>query len=131
MTWRNTGLNREGDRITEIGAVVLEHGRSWNVSRPSWTPQRKLAPNIVRLTGITDEMLVGAPSQGEAIRAFLDFAAGRPLAAHNAEFDISFLRAGCEREGIDFHPTFLDTLPLAQNLLRSWPSTSWTWSAGT
>ena len=112
-----TGLNREGDRITEIGAVVLDHGEIRERFQTFVDPQRKLAPNIVRLTGITDEMLVGAPSQGEAIRAFLDFAAGRPLAAHNAEFDISFLRAGCEREGIDFHPTFLDTLPLAQNLL--------------
>lgn len=112
-----TGLNREGDRITEIGAVVLDHGEIRERFQTFVDPQRKLAPNIVRLTGITDEMLVGAPSQGEAIRAFLDFAAGRPLAAHNAEFDISFLRAGCEREGIPFHPTFLDTLPLAQNLL--------------
>lgn len=112
-----TGLNREGDRITEIGAVVLDHGEIRERFQTFVDPQRKLAPNIVRLTGITDEMLVGAPSQGEAIRAFLDFAAGRPLAAHNAEFDISFLRAGCEREGIPFQPTFLDTLPLAQNLL--------------
>lgn len=62
-------------------------------------------------------MLVGAPSQEEALRAFLAFVDGRPLAAHNAEFDIGFVRAGCERYGIAFTPTFLDTLPLAQNLL--------------
>ena len=57
-------------------------------------PQRSLTPEIIQLTGITDDMLQGAPGQEEAIRAFLDFAAGRPLAAHNAEFDIGFIREG-------------------------------------
>ena len=112
-----TGLSKETDVITEIGAVVLDHGEVKERFQTFVDPQRKLAPNIVQLTGITDEMLVGAPSQAEAIQAFLDFAAGRPLAAHNAEFDIGFIRTGCQRYGIEFQPTFLDTLPLAQNLL--------------
>ena len=112
-----TGLSKETDVITEIGAVVLDHGEVKERFQTFVDPQRKLAPNIVQLTGITDEMLVGAPSQAEAIQAFLDFTAGRPLAAHNAEFDIGFIRTGCQRYGIEFQPTFLDTLPLAQNLL--------------
>ena len=62
-------------------------------------------------------MLSGAPSPKEALTAFLDFVNGRPLAAHNAEFDISFIRAGCRREGIPFDPTYVDSLILAQNLL--------------
>ena len=112
-----TGLSKTDDVITEIGAVVLEGGEVKERFQTFADPQRRLAPNIVQLTGITDDMLVGAPSQEEAIRAFLAFADGRPLAAHNAEFDIAFLRAGCRKYGIDFTPTFLDTLPLAQNLL--------------
>ena len=112
-----TGLSKETDVITEIGAVVLDHGEVKERFQTFVDPQRKLAPNIVQLTGITDEMLVGAPSQAEAIQAFLDFAAGRPLAAHNAEFDIGFIRTGCQRYGIEFQPTFVDTPPLAQNLL--------------
>ena len=112
-----TGLDRKRDAITEIGAVVLEHGEVKERFQTFADPQRRLPPNIVQLTGITDEMLVGAPSQEEAIRAFLAFADGRPLAAHNAEFDIGFVREGCRRYGIDFAPTFVDTLPLAQNLL--------------
>ena len=112
-----TGLSRTEDVITEIGAVVLEKGQVKERFQTFVDPQRKLAPNIVQLTGITDDMLVGAPSQEEALRAFLAFVDGRPLAAHNAEFDIGFVRAGCERYGIAFTPTFLDTLPLAQNLL--------------
>ena len=61
-------------------------------SRPSSTPTA-LTPEIIGLTGITDAMLSGAPSPKEALTAFLDFVGGRPLAAHNAEFDISFIRA--------------------------------------
>ena len=112
-----TGLSKTDDVITEIGAVVLEGGEVKERFQTFVNPQRRLAPNIIQLTGITDDMLVGAPSQEEAIRSFLAFVDGRPLAAHNAEFDISFIRAGCEKYGIDFTPTFLDTLPLAQNLL--------------
>ena len=112
-----TGLDKETEVITEIGAVVLEHGEVKERFQTFVDPKRPLAPNIIQLTGITDEMLVGAPSQEEAIRAFLDFVDGRPLAAHNAEFDIGFIRKGCQTYGIPFEPTYLDTLPLAQNLL--------------
>ena len=53
----------------------------------------------------------------DALHAFLAFAGGRLLAAHNAEFDISFIRAGCKKCGIPFEPTYLDSLIFAQNLL--------------
>ena len=112
-----TGLDREEDRITEIGAVLLENGEIKDKFQTFADPQRRLSQTIIDLTGITDEMLRGAPSQEEAIRAFLAFVGDRPLAAHNAEFDIGFIRTGCRRYGLDFSPTFLDTLPLAQNLL--------------
>ena len=112
-----TGLSRTEDRITEIGAVILENGEVKERFQTFADPQRPLDPRIIQLTGITDDMLIGAPTQEEAIRAFLDFAAGRPLAAHNAEFDVGFIREGCKRYDIPFTPTYLDTLPLAQNLL--------------
>ncbi len=112
-----TGLSRQEDRITEIGAAVWEKGEITERFQTFVDPQRPLPPNIVQLTGITEDMLIGAPSQEEAIRAFLDFVGDRPLAAHNAEFDIGFIREGCQRYGIPFEPTYLDTLPLAQNLL--------------
>ncbi|MDY3014587.1 MAG: PolC-type DNA polymerase III [Evtepia sp.] len=112
-----TGLSKTEDRITEIGAVILEGGEVKERFQTFANPQKPLPPNIVQLTGITEDMLVGAPSQEEAIQAFLAFADGRPLAAHNAEFDIGFIREGCRRYGIDFQPTVIDTLPLAQKLL--------------
>ena len=80
-------------------------------------PERRLTPEIIGLTGITDDMLRGAPKLKDALTAFLAFAGDAPLAAHNAEFDISFIRAGCRKCGIPFEPTYIDTLILAQNLL--------------
>ena len=62
-------------------------------------------------------MLAGAPKLKDALTAFLDFVHGRPLAAHNAEFDIGFIRAGCRKTGLEFDPTYIDSLILAQNLL--------------
>ncbi len=112
-----TGLNFRRDMITEIGAVVLRDGQVTERFHTFVNPERRLPPEIVNLTGITDEMLVGAPSQAEALNAFLDFVGERPLAAHNAEFDLGFLGEGCRRAGRDFDPVALDTLILAQNLL--------------
>ena len=62
-------------------------------------------------------MLKGAPSQKEALRAFLDFAGDRPLAAHNADFDMGFIAAGCRKYGLPFANPSVDSLILAQNLL--------------
>ena len=112
-----TGLKVDREAITEIGAVVLKNGQVTDRFQTFVNPGRRLTPEIIGLTGITDAMLSGAPSPKEALTAFLSFVNGRPLAAHNAEFDISFIRAGCRREGIPFDPTYVDSLILAQNLL--------------
>lgn len=112
-----TGLDKRRDAITEIGAVVLRDGEVAETFNTFADPERPMSREITQLTGITDQMLKGAPSQKEAITAFLEFAAGRPLAAHNAEFDIGFIAEGCRRMGVSFPNTSLDTLILAQNLL--------------
>ena len=112
-----TGLDRRREAITEIGAVVLRDGEVCEHFTTFADPGKPLTSEIIDLTGITDEMLKGAPSQEEALRAFVDFAAGRPLAAHNAEFDMGFIRDGCAKYGIPFEATSLDTLVLSQNLL--------------
>ena len=112
-----TGLNVKQEAITEIGAVVLKDGEVTDTFQTFVDPERRLTPEIIGLTGITDEMLRGAPKLKDALTAFLQFAGGRVLAAHNAEFDISFIRAGCEKCGIPFDPTYLDSLIFAQNLL--------------
>lgn len=112
-----TGLKVSQEAITEIGAVVLKNGEITDRFQTFVNPGRKLTPEIIGLTGITDDMLKDAPQPPQALAEFLRFVDGRPLAAHNAEFDIGFIRAGCRQAGLDFQPTYVDSLILAQNLL--------------
>ena len=112
-----TGLNPRQDALIEIGAAIIQDGEVKARFQTFVDPGRHLTPDTVALTGITEAMLEGAPQPKEALEAFLQFAGDMPLVAHNAEFDISFMRLNCEREGIAFDPTYLDTLVMAQNLL--------------
>ncbi len=112
-----TGLSDRHDRITEIGAVVFHGGTAGERFQTFVDPGMPIPPDIQRLTGITDRDVFGAPSEGEAIGAFLDFVGDRPLCAHNAEFDIGFITAGAERLGRPFEPLYIDTLALSQALL--------------
>ena len=112
-----TGLKVDREAITEIGAVVVKNGEITERFQTFVNPNRRLTPEIIGLTGITDEMLKDAPQLKAALTDFLKFVNGRPLAAHNAEFDIGFIRAGCRKVGLEFDPTYVDSLILAQNLL--------------
>ena len=112
-----TGLSSQHDEIIEIGAVILKAGREVDRFQSFVDPGRLLTQKIVDLTGITDEMLRGAPDIGEILPRFLAFCGDRPLIAHNADFDVGFVSAACRRLGIAYGPTYLDTLILSQNLL--------------
>ena len=114
-----TGLDRRRERITEIGAVVLKEGVVVDQYNTFVNPGRPIPRNIVELTGITDSMVADAPGQEAALNDFLDWVGDRPLAAHNAEFDMGFLAEGCRRMGRHFSNPSIDTLILAQNLLPS------------
>ncbi|MEG2455049.1 MAG: PolC-type DNA polymerase III [Oscillospiraceae bacterium] len=112
-----TGFDSKRDAIIEIGAVVLRDGKLGEERFSSFaSPGVPLSPKIISLTGITDEMLEGAPAQDVAVTAFLQFAGNRPLVAHNADFDIGFLTQAAGRIGVPFHPTTVDTLALGRHL---------------
>ena len=113
-----TGLSSKTDRIIEIGAVILKDGQEIDRFQTFVDPERHLERKIVELTGITEEMLVGAPKIEEVLPKFLDFIGDRVLVAHNSDFDTGFIRAECERQGFDYKYTAADTLILSQNLLR-------------
>ena len=112
-----TGLSSRTDRIIEIGAVILKDGEEIDRFQTFVDPERPLERKIVELTGITDEMLKGAPKIEEVLPKFLDFIGGRVLVAHNSDFDTGFIRAECERQGYEYSFTAADTLILSQNLL--------------
>ena len=112
-----TGLSADKDEIIEIGAVILKEGKEVSRFQTFVDPGRKLSQTIVDLTGITDEMLVGAPSIEEVLPKFLDFVGDRILVAHNAKFDTAFIRNACRRLGYPYHYTSADTLTLSQQLM--------------
>lgn len=112
-----TGLDFAGDRIIEIGAVKFEQRTRAATFSTLINPGKvKLKPEIIALTGIDPGMLKDAPKEKQALEDFLRFCGDAVLVAHNARFDINFLKAACRRCGIAFRPSFVDTLPLARAL---------------
>ncbi len=112
-----TGLSPLRDAITEIGAVAYENGEICGQFHSFANPGRPLSPEIVQITGITDEMLAEAPPPSEAVAAFLDFAGQDVLVAHNGHgFDMLFIKKAAEQAGIRREYSCIDSLPLAQAL---------------
>ena len=113
-----TGGSPQTCRITEIGAVKVRGGEVLGEFQTLVDPGATIPPFIAVLTGITDAMVAGAPRIDQALPAFLDFARGAVLVAHNAPFDLGFLRAGCERLEIAWPGAdSLDTARLARRVL--------------
>ncbi|WP_116376124.1 DEDD exonuclease domain-containing protein, partial [Mycobacterium sp. MFM001] len=106
------------DTITEIGAVKVRGGEVLGEFATLVDPQRDIPPQIVRLTGITTAMVCDAPTIAAVLPAFLEFSRGAVLVAHNARFDVGFLRAAAERCGIPWsRPQVLCTVRLARRVL--------------
>ena len=112
-----TGLSSRTDKIIEIGAVILKNGVEINRFQTFVDPECALERKIVELTGITDDMLKGAPRIDTVLPQFLEFVGNRVLVAHNADFDTGFIRAACSGLGLPYTFTAADTLILSQNLL--------------
>jgi DNA polymerase III subunit epsilon len=113
-----TGGAPEASEITEIGAVKVCGGQVLGEFQTLLDPGGPVPAFIAVLTGITDAMLVGAPRLEAALPAFLEFASGTVLVAHNAPFDIGFLKAACARHGYPWPaPRVLDTALLARRVL--------------
>ena len=112
-----TGLSAKKDTIIEIGAVIMKDGKELDRFQTFVDPGVPLQKQITDLTGITDAMLEGAPSIAEVLPQFIEFVGGRVLVAHNADFDTGFIRAACEKHGLPYNFTSVDTLVMAQNLM--------------
>ncbi len=113
-----TGGSATDCAITEIGAVKVRGGQVLGEFQTLVNPAAPIPAFIAVLTGITDAMVADAPTEGAAVPAFLEFARGAVLVAHNAGFDIGFLRAACTRLGVAWpSPTVLDTVKLARQVV--------------
>lgn len=111
-----TGLKKESDKIIEIGAVKVKNGVVIDKYSTFINPQRKLEEKIVKLTGISDDMLADARTENEVMPEFIEFIKGSVLVAHNAGFDVGFVRQWATHNGVELQNTVLDTLELARTL---------------
>ncbi len=113
-----TGFSFMEDRITEIGAVKIQGGDIVDRYSQLVNPQRSIPEKVVAITGITEEMVQDKPTLDQVLPDFMAFAGDGVLVAHNAKFDVSFIRYACDQQGIPFNPTVVDTLSLARMLLK-------------
>lgn len=112
-----TGLSAARDKITEIGAVKVENGVITDTFSTFANPEMPIPQKITQLTGITDDMVKDAPSQSEAVSAFLEFAGDNVIVAHNAPFDTSFIAKACEDMGREYNYTSIDTVAISRAIL--------------
>lgn len=112
-----TGLSAARDKITEIGAVKVENGVITDTFSTFANPEMPIPQKITQLTGITDDMVKDAPSQSEAVGAFLEFAGDNVLVAHNAPFDTAFIAKACEDMGREYNYTSIDTVAISRAIL--------------
>ena len=113
----NVPTNGKMDAITEIGAVKIIGGEIRERFTTLVDPERKLDEEIVRLTGITDEMLKGAPKIGDVIPDFYKFCDGCFLVGHNVQFDYRFIQYYASQDEYFFEQKAFDTLAIAQSEL--------------
>jgi DNA polymerase III subunit epsilon len=113
-----TGWTPGEARITEIGAVRFAGGQVTGEFSTLINPRRPIPPDVAALTGISDAMVATAPAIQAVLPAFLTFAGGSVLTAHNAPFDLGFLITACGDCGLHW-PGFpvLDTVTLARQVL--------------
>ncbi|OLR95143.1 DEDD exonuclease domain-containing protein [Actinokineospora bangkokensis] len=113
-----TGGSHEDDAITEFGAVKVRGGEVLGEFATLVDPGRGIPPEVVALTGITDVMVCAAPKLDAVLPAFLEFAAGAVLVAHNSGFDVGFLKTACARLGYPWpKPAVVCTVRLGRRVL--------------
>ncbi len=112
-----TGLSPADCRLTEIGAVKLRNLEVVEEFQTFVNPGMHIPDEITKLTGITDEMVKDAPDDKEAVTQFMKFCGDAPLVAHNAPFDMSFIRAASDRHRLKFRADSIDTLAVCRALV--------------
>ena len=112
-----TGFSPIKNRIIEIGAVKVSNGEITDRFSSFVNPQVPIPFEIEKLTSINDEMVMDAPVIEKVLPEFLSFCEGTVLVAHNASFDISFIRENAQRQQLPFDFTYVDTVGIARVLL--------------
>ncbi len=114
-----TGFSAVKNKIIEIGAVKVVNGSITDRFSAFVNPKIPIPYEIEKLTHITDDMVLDAPVIHDILPQFMEFCQGAVMVAHNADFDMSFIRHNCEQLGLGCEKTVLDTVALARVLLPS------------
>ncbi len=117
-----TGLDSDLDRIIEFGALKVVGGKVIDEFWSFVSTDIELSQNITNLTKITQDMLQGAPNIEDVLPKFLDFIRGSVIVAHNAEFDMSMLKASANRLGFEINWPAFCTVRLARKVLPGLPN---------
>lgn len=119
-----TGLNPLENEIIEIGALKVRDGKVAERFMEFIKPTASISPAITSLTGITNEMVAGARPRCSVIADFLDFCEEDVLIGHNVSFDYSFMKCSAAADGLSFEKMGIDTLKIAQKVLKELNSKS-------
>ena len=101
-------------KITEIGAVKIVDGVIQDCFTTLINPKVPISQKITELTGITDEMVADKPVFSEVVGDFYKYIDGATLIAHNAMFDVTFIKKASEKEGYYVENQYLDTMEIAR-----------------
>ncbi|MCL2662753.1 MAG: exonuclease domain-containing protein [Oscillospiraceae bacterium] len=111
-----TGFSPNLHRITEIGAVKIEAGIITEEFHRLIDPEVPVPWRITEITGITDELLAGQPTIEDILPLFLEFCSDCALVAHNARFDMGFIKSNAAIQGLECNCEVVDTLSLARRI---------------
>lgn len=123
LDFETTGFDAEQHEIIQIGAVKYRDGKEVERFERFAEPFYPIPWKITQITGITTEMVMGSPPIDESLRELNDFLKGETIVAHNASFDMKFLRANFKRYEIDYeHFKVIDTVRLARKSIVGVPN---------
>ncbi|OZV11037.1 DNA polymerase III subunit alpha [Tissierella sp. P1] len=117
-----TGFSAATEKITEIGIMKLKDGVVIDKFSTFVNPEKSIPQRVVEVTNITDDMVKDAETIDKIFPKMLDFINGSVLVAHNADFDINFLRHNAKVLGYEFDFTYIDTLSLAREVFPDFKS---------
>ncbi len=111
-----TGLSFRTEKITEVGIMKVKNGEVIDEFSCFVNPEKPIPPKVVEVTNITDEMVKDAETIDKVFPKILEFVGDSVLVAHNADFDIGFLKHNAKELGYTLDNTYMDTLRLAKQL---------------
>ena len=111
-----TGLSFRTEKITEIGAIKIKNGEIIDTFECFVNPEKPIPYEVIKVTHITDDMVRDAETIEKVLPKFLEFVGDSVIVAHNANFDMGFIRHFAELQGIKIDNTYIDTLALARDM---------------